>query len=265
MVLEPLLNFTGVRPVDPLQDCDSTSATQVALNPNKLGAARSLGIRQHLTRYAIAKGNLKLCYSISEDCVADMLTKRLERRKLARFALIFFNNLRVDWRLNPNQLLPLRDHRWYPDLKLENPDQTPLDDKAVSPPDSVQILVRNSTGSTTPMVVPNKTSIANLKILIHNRAEMPVTEMRLLHNGKQLQDRSTIQDSNVVDCPIITATLRLRGGKTNGESDDDEKIFFFFLGRTRFRVHGAFCPKMWKVSSQNRILKPPSVREPTRG
>jgi hypothetical protein len=62
MVLEPLLNFTGARPVDPLQDCDSTSATQVALNPNKLGAARSLGTRQHLTRCAIAKGNLKLCH-----------------------------------------------------------------------------------------------------------------------------------------------------------------------------------------------------------
>jgi hypothetical protein len=163
--------------------------------------------------------------SISEDCVADMLTKRLEREKLARFALIFFNNLRVDWRLNPNQLFPLRDHRWHPDLKLENPDQTPPDDKVVSPPDSMQILVRNSTGSTMPMVVPNKTSIANLKILIHNRAEMPVTEMRLLHNdGKQLQDRSTIQDSSVVDCSIITATLRLRGGKTNDESDDDEEF-----------------------------------------
>jgi hypothetical protein len=40
---------------------------------------------------------------------------------------------------------------------------------------------------------------------------------------------------------------------------------FFFLGRTRFRIHGAFRPKMWKISPQNWSFKPLTDWEPTRG
>jgi hypothetical protein len=222
MVLEPLLQFTGVQPMDPLQDCDSTSATQVALNPHKLGASRSLGIRQHLTRYAIAKGKLKLCYSVSEDCVADMLTKRLQRQKLARFALIFFNNLRVDWRLDPDHLAPLRDHRWYPDLDLEKYGQPMPDDENVLESDSVQVLVQNPVGSTMPMIVPSKMTIANLKVLIHTRTEMRVSDLRILHAGRDLRDGDTVQGSGIIESSIIIALLRMRGGKNTDESDDED-------------------------------------------
>ena len=226
MVLEPLLQFTGVKPMDPLQDCDSTSATQVALNPHKLGASRSLSIRQHLTRYAIAKGNLRLCYSISEDCVADMLTKRLQRQKLARFALIFFNNLRVDWRLDPDNLVPLRDRRWYPDLKLENYDQPRTEDeKVILKSDTIQVLVQNPVGSTMPMVLTNTMTIANLKVLIHKRTDMQVPDLRLLCAGRDLRDTDTIHDSGLVECSIIIAVLRLRGGKNHDDSSDDDEEF----------------------------------------
>ena len=106
----------GIQPPCPSQFCDSASAKQAALNPRTLGAARSLGIRMHSTRYAIAKSNLELKYSITEDMVADFLTKRMPRKKLARLSIIFFHNLKSSWKEDPDHLEPLRDAEWYLDL-----------------------------------------------------------------------------------------------------------------------------------------------------
>ena len=108
-----VLHFAGLQPPPTIQYCDSTSAVQVARNPHSLGASRSLGIRMHGTRYAIAHQGLRLEYSITEDMVADCPTKRLARQKLARFALIFFNNLRPDWEDDYDHLRPMKDQHWY--------------------------------------------------------------------------------------------------------------------------------------------------------
>ena len=112
------INFMGIQPKQDRQWCDSTSAKMIAKNPKSLGAARFLGIRMHYTRYAIAHESLSLEYCITEDMVADCLTKRLPRKKLARFSVIFFNNLRSDWQKNPDRLLPRQDSEWYPDLSF---------------------------------------------------------------------------------------------------------------------------------------------------
>jgi hypothetical protein len=113
-----MLRFMGIQHPPVIQYCDSiTSATQVARNPHRMGAARSLGIRMHATRYAIAHDNLILKYSITEDMLADILTKRMPRKKLARLSVVFFNNLRPDWFRNPDYLQPLRDVEWYPELQ----------------------------------------------------------------------------------------------------------------------------------------------------
>ena len=119
--VQVLLNFMGIEPPTPTQYCDSTSATMVARNPHRLGAARSLGIREHATRFAISKSKLYLCYSITEDMVADFLTKRMPRKALARLSVVFFNNLKPNWANDPDHLLPLRDVAWYPDLDLMDP------------------------------------------------------------------------------------------------------------------------------------------------
>ena len=99
-----LLRFAGVALDEIGQTVDSTGAKQIAENPKKLGSTRNLGIRWHLVRYHIHALGLKLKYGISEDLVADMGTKRLARKKLARFAMIFFNCLHVDWRSNWDNL-----------------------------------------------------------------------------------------------------------------------------------------------------------------
>ena len=114
-IISEILRFMGIRHPPPIQYCDSTSATQVARNPSSIGAARSLGIRMHTTRYAIAKEGLILRYSITEDMVADCLTKRLPRKKLSRFSIIFCNNLRPDWKNDSDELVPLHDSEWFPD------------------------------------------------------------------------------------------------------------------------------------------------------
>jgi hypothetical protein len=45
-----------------------------------------------------------LKYSITEDCLPDMGTKRLPRKMLARFAIIFFNCLTENWKVDYNKL-----------------------------------------------------------------------------------------------------------------------------------------------------------------
>ena len=90
----------------------------IAKNPKSLGAARFLGIRARCARHAIARESLSLEYCIAGGALADCLTKRLPRKKLARFSVIFFNNLRCDWQKNPDHLLPRQDSEWYPDLSL---------------------------------------------------------------------------------------------------------------------------------------------------
>jgi hypothetical protein len=47
---------------------------------------------------------LKLKHCITEDCVPDMGTKRLARKKLERFAIVFFNCLHNLWRADWNDL-----------------------------------------------------------------------------------------------------------------------------------------------------------------
>ena len=101
-----LLRFAGIALENHEQHIDSTgtSGKQIAENPKKLGSTRNLGIRWHLIRHAIHALNLKLKHCITEDCVPDMGTKRLARKKLERFAIVFFNCLHNLWRADWNDL-----------------------------------------------------------------------------------------------------------------------------------------------------------------
>ena len=110
-----LLRFAGVALDDHDQYIDSTSGKQIAENPKKLGSTRNLGIRWHLIRHAIHALNLKLKYCITEDYVPDFGTKRLARKKLERFAIIFFNCLHLDWRGNWDDLLHICEAGVFPE------------------------------------------------------------------------------------------------------------------------------------------------------
>ena len=193
-----------------------------ALNPHTLGASRSLGIRQHLTRYAISRGKLNLCYSITEDMVSDVLTKRLERKKLARFALIFFNNLRTDWDLEPDYLAPMFDQSWYPDLVFETYGQPPGfgdDDMSLHPVNTsdkaFQILVTMLSGRTITVTVDPTHTIATVKskIVTFQDPPMDIKDIRLVCGGIPLEDNEkTLSQYAIQKRSKITVLSRLRGG-----------------------------------------------------
>jgi hypothetical protein len=88
------LRFFGIAVRTPLQCADSTAAKQLAENPKKMGATRHLGVKWHFIRRHTQKGGVSLAHCISEGVLSDMGTKRLARKKLARFAAIFFNVLK---------------------------------------------------------------------------------------------------------------------------------------------------------------------------
>ena len=107
------LNFAGIGPKRESQHVDSTSVKMIALNPNSLGAARSLGIRMHSTRCAIARKGLDLRCSITQGVLADFLSKKMPRKTLARLGAAFFNCLAPNWREDWDDLqliVPIEHH-----------------------------------------------------------------------------------------------------------------------------------------------------------
>jgi len=110
------LRFFGIAVRTPLQYIDSTAAKQLAENPKKMGTTRHLGIKWHFIRYHVQKGDVNLAYCITEDMLSDMGTKRLARKKLARFAAIFFNVLHRSWGAKPDRLALITPDGTFPEL-----------------------------------------------------------------------------------------------------------------------------------------------------
>ena len=113
------LEFLGIRSISHIQYVDSTAALQIAENPKRLGATRHLGVRWHFVRYQIFACKLTIAYSITEGTVADVNTKWLARRKLTRFATIFFNSLHPDWRRDYDVFRHISGPGVYPELDVD--------------------------------------------------------------------------------------------------------------------------------------------------
>ena len=110
------LRFLGIAVHVPKQYIDSTAAKQLAENPKKMGSTRHIGIKWHFIRYHVQKRDVDLAYCITEDMLSDMGTKRLARKKLARFAAIFFNVLDRNWASDPDNLLLITPPGTFPEL-----------------------------------------------------------------------------------------------------------------------------------------------------
>ena len=111
------LRFLGIAVHTPRQYIDSTAAKMLALNPKKLGATRHLSIKWHFLRYHVQRKDINLQYCITEDMLADMGTKILPRKTLARFAMIFFNSLSSKWSDNYNHLDHICSPEVYPEWR----------------------------------------------------------------------------------------------------------------------------------------------------
>jgi hypothetical protein len=84
------LDFTCPKPY--AMYTDSQACLQIASNASKLGMVRHIGIRYHLVRCLVISGDIKLCYCITEDMIADLFTKIVAGAQDRRLAVRFYND-----------------------------------------------------------------------------------------------------------------------------------------------------------------------------
>jgi hypothetical protein len=70
---------------------DSMACLHIATNPAKLGNVRHLQIRHHLVRCYVTLGDVMMYYCITEDMVADLLTKIVSGAQDHRLSLRFYS------------------------------------------------------------------------------------------------------------------------------------------------------------------------------
>ena len=70
---------------------DSTACLSIASNGQSLGNVRHLAIRYNLVRCYITIGEITMQYCVTEDMIADLLTKIVVGEQDARLTLRFYN------------------------------------------------------------------------------------------------------------------------------------------------------------------------------
>ena len=69
---------------------DSTACLAIATNALKLGNVRHLAIRYNLVRCYVSIGEVQMHYCITEEMVADLLTKIVAAHQDARLTVRFY-------------------------------------------------------------------------------------------------------------------------------------------------------------------------------
>jgi hypothetical protein len=88
---ENMIGFLGfVCPKPYLMYTDSTACLSIASNAMRLGNVRHLAIRYHLVRCYVSIGEIVMRYCITEEMVADLLTKIVAGAQDARLAVRFY-------------------------------------------------------------------------------------------------------------------------------------------------------------------------------
>ena len=89
---ENMLGFLGFSSPKPyLLYTDSMACYHIASNPNRLGNVRHLQIRYHLVRCYVSLGDVQMCFCITEEMVADLLTKVVVGAQDHRLSLRFYS------------------------------------------------------------------------------------------------------------------------------------------------------------------------------
>ncbi len=70
---------------------DSTACLHIATNSARLGNVRHIHIRYHLVRCYVTLGSIRMLYCITEEMVADLLTKIVSGAQDLRLTVRFYS------------------------------------------------------------------------------------------------------------------------------------------------------------------------------
>jgi hypothetical protein len=91
---ENMLGFLGFSSPKPYPlYTDSKACFHIASNSSRLGNVRHLQIRYHMVRCYVSLGDVTMCFCITEEMVADLLTKIVVGAQDHRLSLRFYNLL----------------------------------------------------------------------------------------------------------------------------------------------------------------------------
>ncbi len=76
---------------------DSTACLSIASNPDRLGNVRHLAIRYNLVRCYVAIGEIDMIFCVTEEMIADLLTKIVTGAQDNRLTIRFYNLCPAAW------------------------------------------------------------------------------------------------------------------------------------------------------------------------
>ncbi len=95
---ENIIRFLGFSCVKPYSMyTDSTACLNIASNYERLGNVRHLSIRYNLIQCYVSIGEVKMMFCITEEMVADLLTKIVAGTQDYRLAVQFYNLCPSAW------------------------------------------------------------------------------------------------------------------------------------------------------------------------
>jgi len=112
----------------------------------------------------------------------------------------------------------------------------------------MQIFVKDISGDTVAMTVPQNLTIQNLTTLLSIRTSLPETDLRLVYAGKHLSSSpsSTLEDLHIQRESTIHLAFPLRGGmppkKIRCQAKDCKEAAQRIVGECGF-CNGTFCGK----------------------
>jgi hypothetical protein len=96
---ENLIGFLGFSCTKPYTlYTDSTACLSIASNADRLGNVRHLAIRYNLIRCYVTIGEIKMVYCVTEEMIADLLTKIVSGAQDQRLATRFYNLCPTAWK-----------------------------------------------------------------------------------------------------------------------------------------------------------------------
>ena len=76
----------------------------------------------------------------------------------------------------------------------------------------MQIVIKTLTGKKAPLNVESENTVLQVKQTLQEKEGIAVDQIRLIHNGKQLNDESRLEEYNLKAGDVIHMVLQLRGG-----------------------------------------------------